>query len=385
MRWGCLAVLLVGVANAQTLMDPGRLAPAFRSFDAQPDERKLDCGVRPIKPALDFGFRFQSGWILGVPMKQYSGSRHRWSVVTRIVPEEGQPVYLGSTLRLPPVTPATARLEVSGSYLLGEGRYSVQFKLVDESGRVCRSQWKVEARRGRGEDKVRLSMPAATVSDLSRRPRQQADRDDTTPFRLTVLLHAAPVANRRIQRMTGRDRVTMMGILSSLLDRVPSSSVRMVVFNLDHQTEMLRLNEAGPNPLGRVGQALNELELGTVDFQTLANRKGHVDLLADLINKELAEPEQSDAVVFLGPPARFFDKVPGEAVERSKASAAGPGFFYFQYRSPFRRDVVFGDSISSAVSRVGGKFKVIRTPGDFAKAIAELERRAEQSVTARIR
>ncbi len=382
MRLGCAVLFLACAAQAQNLVDSSRLPPAFRTFDPQPDEKKLDCSVREIKPSLNFSFRFQAGWVLTVPAKQYTGPRHRWMVITRVTPDGGTPVYLASGLRLPGVTQNNARMEVSGSYLLGEGKYRVQLKLVDDSGRVCRARWNAEARLSRSESKVRVALPEGTVADLSRRsPPGGAERDDVAPFRLTVLFHAAPISQRRIPRMSPRDRVTMMGLLSSLLERLPTSSVRMVVFNLEHQAELLRLTEVGPGGLGRVGQALNELELGTVDFQTLVNRKGHVDLLAELINREVSEPEQSDVVLFLGPPARFSDKVPEEALDKPKTAAAGPGFFYFQYRPPFRREAFFGDSIGSAISRLGGRLKVIRTPGDLAKAIGDVEHRAAQSAS----
>jgi hypothetical protein len=386
MRWGCVSILLAATGYAQTVLDPSRLPATMREFQPQPNERKIGCEVRPIQPELDFSFRFQSGWVMRMPLKQYSESRHRWYVVTRVVPEGGEPVYLGSTLRLPAAiqksgAPKGAHAEVSGSYLLGEGRYTVHLRVGDETGRVCRAKWKVEARRGRNDVKVKVALPPATVADLSRGWRPQVARDGGKPFRLTVLMHAAPLTPRRIPRITGRDRVTLMGILSSMLDQMPASSVRLVVFNLDHQVELLRLGETGPDALGQVSRALNELEIGTVDFQTLVNRKGHVDLLADLINKEVAEPLPADAVVFLGPPARFWDKVPDQAVEKPRM--AGPDFYYFQYRPPFRRDAIFGDSIASAISRVGGKLKVIRTPGDFAKAIDEVERRAAGSALAR--
>ncbi len=385
MRVGYAVLLLAWAAQAQSLMDPSRLPPAFRSFDPQPGEKKLDCSVRQIQPSLNFSFRFQAGWVLAVPAKQFTGPRHRWTVIARVTPDGGSPVYLASGLRLPGGTPNNARLEVSGSYLLGEGKYQVQLKLVDDSGRACRARWNTEAKLSRSESKVRVAMPAGTVSDLSRRSRTAGtERDNVAPFRLTVMFHAAPITQRRIPRMSPRDRVTLMGLLSSLLERLPTSSVRMIVFNLEHQAELLRLTEVGPGGLGRVGQALNELELGTVDFQTLVNRKGHVDLLADLINREVSEPERSDVVLFLGPPARFSDKVPQEALDKP-VTAAGPGYFYFQYRPPFRREAYFSDSIGSAVSRLGGRLKIIRTPGDLAKAIDEVEHRAAQNASMKIR
>jgi len=58
------------------------------------------------------------------------------------------------------------------------------------------------------------------------------------------------------------DRVILLGLLSSLLERVPTRSVRLVIFNLDQQKILLRQDAFAPNALGRVAQALNGTELG---------------------------------------------------------------------------------------------------------------------------
>ena len=134
--------------------------------------------------------------------------------------------------------------------------------------------------------------------------------------------------------------------------------------------------------MGRVMQAVTNLELGLVDFGVLQNQRGHVDLLSGLVNQELQAARPADVVLFLGPMARYSDKIPQSAV--AKGSEPAPHFFYFQVRPVFRAGGLPGgpigppapmlsDSISSAISRVGGKTIVIHTPADFAKAIDKLE------------
>jgi hypothetical protein len=121
------------------------------------------------------------------------------------------------------------------------------------------------------------------------------------------------------------------------------------------------------------------MELGLVDVQVLENRRGHVDLISDMVNQEIRSDPPADAVVFLGPTARFDDKVPRQSLE---TAGALPRFFYFQVR-PFFGAVRGGppgplpanlpDSINSAMSRLNGKVVVIHSPGDLAKAIARLQ------------
>src|SRR5262249_43371943 len=152
-------------------------------------------------------------------------------------------------------------------------------------------------------------------------------------------------------------------------------SLRLVVFNLDQQKEIFRRDAFTPESMDEVTQSLNDLELNSVDLKVLKNHRGHVDLLADLMNREFEAAEPSDQVVFLGPPARFFDKLPQAALE--KPQGASPRFFYLQFRPYFRNmSMNFPDSINSAVARVKGKTLVIHTPGEFSNAIDQIERTA---------
>ena len=91
------------------------------------------------------------------------------------------------------------------------------------------------------------------------------------------------------------------------------------------------------------------------------------------MNQELEAEAPSDEVVFLGPPARFSDKLPQTAVEKPRN--AGPRFFYLQLQ-PFFRNFGgnFPDSINYAVARVKGKTLVVHTPGEFSNAIDQIEK-----------
>ena len=165
----------------------------------------------------------------------------------------------------------------------------------------------------------------------------------------------------------------LLGTLSSLLDRVPVRSMRLVVFNLDQQKELYRQEPFVPEAMGQVARSIGGLELGKVDYRVLRNRGGHLDLLADLVNGELDAKEPADVVLFLGPQARTVDQVPRDELERPQG--AKPRFFYFQYR-PFlmQQQATLTDSITSAVNRLKGRTLIIHTPGEFARAIDQIER-----------
>jgi hypothetical protein len=168
--------------------------------------------------------------------------------------------------------------------------------------------------------------------------------------------------------------MTLMSTVSSLLERVPARSVRLVLFNLDQQKELYRKEGFLLQDMAQVSQAMTNIELGLVDFQVLQNKRGHVDLLTDLVNREIEAQPPSDVVLFLGPETRYFDRVPQASLE--KPPGHGPEFYYFQI-VPFLSQPELAtppDTIQSAVSRLGGKTMVIHTPGEFAKAIERLEK-----------
>jgi hypothetical protein len=194
---------------------------------------------------------------------------------------------------------------------------------------------------------------------------------DVRPLRLTVLLNAAPMSPRRMRLRPG-DTLMLLGALSSLLERLPTKSVRLVVFNLDQQAEIFREDGFSRDSFDRVAGAMNRLELGSVDIGVLQNRRGHLDLLADLINQEIAAKEPSDAVLFLGPASRYWDKLPREEIQPLRAGS--PRFFYFRFLPFFHRMAAFPDSIQMAIGRLKGKTSLIYDPGDFAEAIEQLER-----------
>jgi hypothetical protein len=376
MRCALTLVLLAMAANGQVLLNPARMSPGVLDFDVKPNDKPLRCDVRPLRPTLDFSFRFQAGYMVRVPMNQFAGKGHVWGVVVRVTPEDGAPVYFGHRTRLPEVPKTTAQLELGGGFVLGEGHYRVAWKLSDETGRVCRSEWKVEARRSHADRKVRMALAPGTVMPLY--VRTPGDHhDDAPPLRLTVLLDAAPISPRRT-RLSARDNIMLLGTLSALLDRLPTRSVRLVAFNLDQQKELYRQDGFTPDRLPEVAQTIESLQLGMVDYHVLQNRRGHVELLADLVNRELAEPEPSDVILFLGPLARFGERFPEQLLERTGGSA--PHFFYLQYRPPFlRMQSTLPDLIHSLVSRLKGKVVVMNSPGDFEKGIQQIEHAGQLS------
>jgi hypothetical protein len=163
----------------------------------------------------------------------------------------------------------------------------------------------------------------------------------------------------------------LLSALTSLVERLPVRNVRLSVFSMDKQTEICHTPDLSFQTFRQAVEALERVELGTVDYGTLKNRTGHVDLLSDLLNRELAADDPPDAVVFLGPVAHYSERVISEALPERLGTRP---IYYVQLR-PFR--LAFGilsDSITNTVRRLGGRTKQVYSPEDFAEAIQELER-----------
>ena len=211
------------------------------------------------------------------------------------------------------------------------------------------------------------------------------------------------------------DQVLLLGALSALLEHLPVAAVRLVVFNLEQHKELFRSENFGLESLNDVARTLNQIQLAKVDYQVLLDRTGHIDLLAQLINRELRAKPPSDIVVFLGPRERFHDKFPDRVLDKRRGSR--PRFFFLAYQLPVpllsvphagERDVSFGgidlpdgpqpersmrrsgdliittapeglvDTLSRAIGKLKGKTMTVESPRQFAKAIREIDRLASR-------
>lgn len=376
----------------------------MKNLDPSTPHSTLPCSISPIKPELNFGFRFQTGYLLRLPLNLYHGPGHRWYIVFRVTPEGGnrEPVYYLDTIDLPPVLRPEFVADVLGLFLVGKGNYEVTWSLLDDLGRVCRESWSVEARLDRSQRSVQMAIPPNTSGDLSWHPISR-DSAKAHPLQLTVLLNAAlpsrPGAFGKHGGFVYNQWGSLLGMLSSLLESLPAARVQLIVFNLDQQRELLRLNPFTLEGMQRVSHAANGTDQWSVDYRVLQHPTGAWDLLEQLVNQELYAAEPADAVIFLGVPWGSREKMPAGFPE--PAARRFSRMFYLQYRSaPPRRSAVGWetgpdprnlrlenpepiapgvasepfDSIEQTVRRFKGKTYQIYSPTDFSKAIQQIER-----------
>jgi hypothetical protein len=377
MKWLAIALLLPACCGGQAVVRGPRLRNVAALFDAKPGETTLRCDVNPTRPLLNYSFRYQAGYRVLLPANQFEGPGHRLIALTRVTPrvEGAVPVYFIAGQSLPAIPKTKAELASGGSYLLGEGSYDVAWLIIDERNRVCRKSWHVEVHRSRSERNVQVAMPEHAVWDVSLRGMRQMpapkNTDDAAAVRLTILLNAEPLFQRRM-RLRGSDVGILISAVTSLLERLPTRNVRLVVFNLEQQKEIYRNTNFMLERMPDVAAAMNAIDLTTVDYKILQNRRGHVDLLADMVNHELEADPPSDLVLVIGPTSKFLDRMPANLLEQPSGPA--PRFVNVQIIPLMLTPSTLPDLIHNAVARLGGKTVPVHSPGEFAKVIARLEK-----------
>jgi hypothetical protein len=227
-------ILLVPLASAQVVLDPAESARARHDFETRAGEEALRCEVTALGPILNLAFRFQAGYLFHVPESLYSDSTGGWTVFTAITPEaaSGKTTYLLGRSQLSEIARVGSSLEIQGDYFLGPGRYSVESTLRDNRDGVCRKQWHVVVEPSHANRDVPMALPPNAVRQFSPIIWPDAQHPDrAAPIRLSVLLNAAAFSPRRVG-IQELDLEKIAGAFTALIEHLPTTSVRVVVFSL---------------------------------------------------------------------------------------------------------------------------------------------------------
>lgn len=157
-----LLMLIPVVASAQVRIEPRDAIGVQPEFNKDSDALRLQCEFKPVRPALDFTFRFHTGYRIEVPLSQFQGARHTGNIVLRVTPDRGVPEHLSDSFAVPD-TPEAVEAQISGDFVVGEGNYRVDVVVEDDLHRVCRSQWRIRAKRTGVERNISLAIPPLTV------------------------------------------------------------------------------------------------------------------------------------------------------------------------------------------------------------------------------
>ena len=329
-----LAVLAASIgitASAQFLSGPEYDAVLSKAFDTDSVAANLVCEATPILPELDFSLRFQTGFTMDLPLSQFDGPHHYGVMVFRVTPESGRPAYLMSRIDLPDTARTKLDGHVRGGFAVGAGKYKVEMIFVDDLHRVCRSQWRIEAKLDGSKYHLRAAVPPLTVAGVS--PATQLapiPANQPNLGRLTILMHVAPPSPQSA-KLRARDALKLLGSLSALLEQLHARSARLVIFDLEQQKVLFRKDGFTATDLQDVAKLLNEAQFGLVDYSTLRNPGGSIDLLTQLTEEERGELHASDAMVFLGLHMELHGSIRSGVVKKFQGGAR---VFYLECESP---------------------------------------------------
>src|ERR1017187_3927743 len=130
-RWPVGLALTIS-AFGQSLVDSDRVPAVRQVFEARASAQPLRCEVAPVRPALNFAFRFQAGYTVDIPYDQFQGSGHNLTVYTRVTPVGREPVYMTKTEALTEQSATRVEAVTSGAFFIGEGTYSLQVLVKDD-------------------------------------------------------------------------------------------------------------------------------------------------------------------------------------------------------------------------------------------------------------
>src|ERR1041384_1872294 len=132
-------------------------------LEAGEPRNDLECTVTPEKALLGFDLRFHSGYTVTVPLKELEGQGDHLTILFRVIPKSGEPVYFTQQYRVPEIKEGKGSAVLGGVFDLGEGSYHVDWLMHDYAGRFCSSYWDLDAALNTKDKSVAVSLPPRAV------------------------------------------------------------------------------------------------------------------------------------------------------------------------------------------------------------------------------
>lgn len=395
MVWGLVAGLtLTDALLAQTYLAGGKAPRMFGTdmavFEAGEARQDLPCKVEDVKPLLGFDLKFHAGYEVSVPMKELVGSENLLTVVFRVRPVDNpeNERYFIQRVKVPEIEDdAKGDAQLQGQFDLGEGKYHVDWLMRDRAERVCSSSWDVSAELPGKDKQISMNLETAKVapSDFEffrEDPPVQRQGGDAT-LNVKVMINFAP-QKATSSTMKPVDTSALTSILRSISRDPRIGKFSLVVFNMQDQKVLYRSEAVDCFDFPKIGAAIDEIKLGTVDFKKLATKNSETEFLSDLLQKEVAVGGESgdpyDGLVFVGPKVLLDANVPQETL-RSVGNVGFP-VFYLNYNL-YPQQIPWRDSIGHAVKFFRGQEYTISQPRDLWFAVSEMVERMGKAKTAK--
>ena len=387
----CAALLFAGLLNGQERfgVGPDRLSHILAGdravLSSEVDRTDLQCRVEPLEPRMDFELKFQAGYLIHVPMAELASDGDRLSVLFRIRPLTAQAagekadaaLYFTQYFDVPPIEEdAKGSVTLPGRYVLGPGRYRIDWLMRDRVGRVCSAHWETQAASLERYEELAAAATAHTIA-ANRRDifvdEPPVMRSGKRPAHVRLVLNLSPLEPSK-PKLSEYDLASLMAMMRAL-HREPGIGLFSVTAILAGREEIVydapRLSRIDFKALG---EAVEGIAAGTVDFAALRDTESGGRFLAGVLNRALSGGENhADAVIVLGPKTAPDNRIPEELLD---IAGKHPPVFHFAYnRNP--RSYPWRGAIGNALRPLGAVEYRIARPKDFGAALTDFVRRLE--------
>jgi hypothetical protein len=388
----CLALWPFNYLCAQDMIAPAgavvRLMPSDSAILESTENRKdLPCTVTPDKAILGFDLKFHLGYEVSVPIRELVGSENQLTMVFRVTPENrpDDGIYFSQHFQVPAIDrDEGGPAYLDGAFIVGEGKYHVDWLMRDRAERMCSFHWDAEASLPAKDKQMTLDIAAGAVQAVDpevfkQEPPIQREQKPA-PLNVKVMVNFAP-QDANSAALQPLDTRALLSMLRSISREPRICKFSVVAYNMQQQKVIYRQDEASQIDFPALGQAVKSLRLGTVDLKQLVQKHSDTDFLAQLMTSEVKDPKDSlDALIFAGPKVMLDDGLTPDTLKQ--LSDVKFPVFYMNYNAnpqanPWR------DAIGNTVRFLKGAEYTISRPRDLFFAWTEIIGRIVKSKVGR--
>ena len=333
----------------------------------------LPCSVTPLPPKLGFDLQFLAGYRVDIPLRALAGGGDHLRILFRIRPlnEREESYHFLDRYNVPPIEPdAEGNATLGGSYTLGPGSYRVDWLMRNSREEVCADHWEIETRDV--ADVADLSGRTTAYKASSRNPDIFAEDPPVMRSASRRLLHVKVLVNftptdPRDVRLRSYDLRNLISILRAISREPGFGAFGLTAFNMQQERVIFEQDAVSRIDFPGLGEAVETIEGGMVDFAQLTDDNSGPRFLASLLERHLGPRQPApDAVIILGPKLVLERRVSVE--RRAGADGARIPVFYFIYDAtpsayPWR------DAISNALKPRKALEYTITFPKDLSTAM----------------
>jgi len=375
---------------SQTELTFSRLGSAIRIvntdmavLESAEDRTDLICKVTPQKPELGFDLKFHVAYHVTIPLRDLAGDGDMLRVLIRVTPvdQTERRLLLVDRFSVPPIDEdAPGEASLPGGFILGPGRYKVDWLMRDRSERVCSAHWEAEARLDDENRTLPLAMLPNTVAQ--RPPEPFTEQPPVERVAESELLHVKLLVNfsptsPRDSTLKPWDLDAIVSILRGIAREPQIGRFSLAAFNMQEQRVIYREDHVERIDFPALGQAVDALKLGRVDYRRLQDPQSDTRFLQALLTEHLGPQDpQPDLIIIAGPKLMLEKRIPTDVLRQ--AGRANCPVFYLNYNLNPRSNP-WRDTIGSAMRVYRGLEYTISLPRDLGAALTDVMFRTSKS------